>query len=118
MYRPTIVVYVLKDPDSQKIRYVGSAREVRMRMTHHRNALNYGQPLLNEWLVELKLQGKEAVFEVVESYPCDPDTGEYRHAEFKAHMHEKQLIQELWSGGTPLLNVRFCRPHHRAKSGG
>lgn len=59
-------IYVLKDPTTNEIRYVGCTKNVEQRYKAHTNkARDYNTPK-REWLESLRIQGLKPILEVVE----------------------------------------------------
>ena len=93
------VVYVLKDPVTGVVRYVGETLAKKIRATQHNGASKRDYPL-NRWKRRLLSRGLRPVFEVVASVTCSG----------KAYALERELIARYAAeSGLSLLN-RFKNP--------
>ena len=98
-FRAKALVYILRDPITLEVRYVGSCQCERNRRCSHKKAnATSGKgkyPAIERWKARLLRRGLTPIFEVVERCECD----------CQAHAREKELIAE-YAGkcGARLLN--------------
>jgi hypothetical protein len=87
-------LYMLKDPVSLKIKYIGITQDIgnRYRLHKYVPSEKSRSPKLNEWFLELHLKKLKPIFEVIKKYPSFNE----------AHKMEILLIKQI---GDNLLNV-------------
>jgi predicted GIY-YIG superfamily endonuclease/predicted transcriptional regulator len=93
MSEGAVYIYVLKDPDTGAVRYVGLTRNPHVRLYQHVNGLSVDPPQKKEWVATLAAAGKAPALEVVDV--C---------AEADALAAEARWIECYRSQGADLLN--------------
>ena len=63
-------IYVLKCPDTQKIRYIGQTINFKTRKKQHFHKQTTSQTL-KKWFLHFELQGKKPIFEII--FICDDE---------------------------------------------
>ena len=88
------VIYVLQEPDTGAVRYVGQTKYPRRREWLHCSHSNNrrGARRVNKWILGLLERGSRPVFKVIEETPHLDD-------------RERHWIAELRSRGADLLNM-------------
>jgi len=91
-----VYIYLLRDPMTDEVCYVGQTRNPTMRCKQHRKkrGLFSGNYALRQWKGYLIITGVDPIFEVLEIVPMD-----------KALEAEKQHILQCLNKGEPLLNL-------------
>lgn len=87
-------IYVMVDPISREIVYIGQTDDVERRLEQHRSA-RYGQVLTAMWLDHLGINDLEPEIMVIAIDARVIDG------------YEKMLIQQCWAAGHPLMNTQF-----------
>ena len=64
-------IYILKDPISNLIRYVGKSNNPKERLMNHLNLSKRDQSHKRNWILKLKKQGLKPVMEVIDVIPID-----------------------------------------------
>lgn len=94
----TKYLYILIDPNTRQVRYIGQSSSPKRRLAHHyrdgRNAAKH------QWFDELRERNQEPILKIVGE--CDDHN--------RIHEIEKWLVQHLLSNGTPLLNITYAGP--------
>lgn len=106
-------VYVLRDPDTLAIRYVGRTSNARSRVRQHApKNRRHARTVCGKWLIRLAAFGKSPLFEVVATVD-----GAFARVAVKGA--EAAITAELLRQGCDLLNSsiyvngkvsRLCRP--------
>lgn len=95
--KATGVIYVMRDPRTNDIRYVGQSKDLKTRIRFHKLGSKYlcgNNPEKHRWQAELAAQGLEPVFEVYVDHVLIDFLDEA----------ERGIIQELIDEGCDLLN--------------
>jgi len=95
----THYIYVLIDPNTRQVRYVGTSSNPKQRLANHYSDKR-NQPK-HDWFDSLRDNGQEPILQIVGGYSHD-----YNLLEL-----EKQLVQHLLTRGAPLLNVTYAGPN-------
>ncbi len=66
-----VSIYVLKDPDSKEIRYVGKTIDPKRRLSQHIKDSQRRTAHVQCWILSLLSQGKNPVIEVIDEVPDD-----------------------------------------------
>ena len=64
-------IYILKDPISNLIRYVGKSNNPKDRLKNHVNLSKKDQSHKRNWILKLKKKGLKPVMEVIDVVPID-----------------------------------------------
>lgn len=99
----TYYIYVLRCPQTNKIRYVGCTQFPAYRQREHCiYAIKEPKTKLQQWLCGLRSQGQKPVFEIVDSFQANILTAWKRGK-------EATWIQDCREQGCDLLNVAWNR---------
>jgi len=90
------IVYVLLDPETRKIRYVGSTREIGLRMRVHWSSRLHPDKPVAKWIKEIN---QKPPYDVLQEVPD--------HLQFEAESYWIKLLNEVPS--VDLLNVVGAR---------
>lgn len=94
-------IYVLRDPDSGLVRYVGKTRDPAARLDQHRGCSDKTKCHRTRWLARLRREGKAPTMEVVEVVPHG---GDWSGA-------ERDWIDRGLALGWPLTNTYKTAEH-------
>lgn len=96
-----VSIYVLKDPSTSEVRYVGQTRDPLSRLKSH--CFGDDKNIQKDaWVDELKLNGQTPVMEVVDTVTVET-----------ANDSEKKWIARFINSGASLLNVSIVLPRAR-----
>lgn len=89
-------IYILKDPDTQEVRYVGVTDDIISRLEFHLQFAYRRTSPVAIWVYDLLQKGKEPLIEVVDS-----GTGDYSTCEFVwITKHKSAQLLNIDNGGS------------------
>lgn len=90
----TTFIYVLKDPDTGEIRYVGKANDPRSRLTKHLSSARFGKNHAANWIRSIVSRGQIPDVQIIDEASLD----EWQSV-------ESAYIEFLKASGCPLVNT-------------
>ena len=89
----TTFIYVLVDPITNYVRYVGKSDDVVIRLKEHIRKAKYAKTHKNNWIISLSLKGQKPMLEVIDEVPI-----------VEASFWEKYWISQMKVWGFNLTN--------------
>lgn len=89
----TVSIYILKDPTTGDVRYIGKSIHPEVRLAHH-TAGGGGIPQVTAWIRDLTRQGKAPILEVVEAVHAK--WAKFAEVQWIIHF-ERQGVAFRWS---------------------
>ncbi len=112
-------VYVLRDPETHAVRYVGQTRSPSLRRSNHRTRNMSANGPLREWIASLHALGMQPAFEVVAEFRNEDivaGNGHWLRSDVLARRTEAMLIELCRNNGCNLLNADMDDVRRRAKA--
>ncbi len=94
---PTVYFYVLRDPTTKAVRYVGSTIDPKQRAVAHK--FNPTRRC-RRWVEDLRTSGLAPTMDVVDTMVCDDD---------RRWSRESEIIREHIASGAALFNLQMRR---------